>query len=175
MAKARKNSIMAGVSGQVGDQMVFRQSNGQTIMSAKYKYKDNPTDHMMVQRILFEKAAKLAKETIKDPKKRRHYEAQRRPGQTAYNVAVSEIFQEIWADHKHIPLVKKPKVRKSRKKPVESILNKGITLLIDTNEGTLVESGVKAPDEQFLEWIYNAAKSKTSHHINTIVVRINCA
>lgn len=63
---------------------------------------------------------------------------------------------------------------KTHEKAMNGMKAKEITLLIDTTDDTFIESGVIVPDEHVLEWIYAAAKRKTSERVSNIVVRIRC-
>jgi hypothetical protein len=90
MAKAGKRWPAFPFTGQFADTMVFRDSNGQPIMSQKTHRKFIMTPAIKKQQWRFRHAARLAKLAIRDPEKRARLEAERKPGQTAYNVALSE-------------------------------------------------------------------------------------
>ena len=168
MSKAGENILVRGMTGKFGDQAVFRKSNGQTIMSDVSHHKVKPTPAMQKQWNKFRHAAKLAKVAIRDPEKRARYEAARKPGQTAYNVALSEFLNMLIAG-KREPIPTPP----YRKKAAKGIKTKDITLVIDTDKGMVVKTGLVVPDEH-LQWFISAAKSSTSGKVQKMIVLINC-
>jgi len=81
MAKVDKASMLNGIRGKFGKDMVFRELNGQTIASNISSKKVKPTEKRLLQRAKFKAISPLAKEIIADPVKRARYEAARKPGQ----------------------------------------------------------------------------------------------
>ena len=87
MAKSRNNIVTAGLSGGVGNQLVFRQVNGVTIV-AKYHNK-------------FAKATVYAKNALQNAALKKVYadQAAKRPGVSAYAMAVADYLKAPIIDH----------------------------------------------------------------------------
>ena len=175
MARVDKRSILQGVHGQIGDQVVLRELNRQNILAMKPSYKDKPTPAMLSGRARFRLAVKLAKADIADPVIRARYEAECRTGQSVFNVAISEHMARFNPGGKKALEKMNLQNVKKRRKPVNGIRIKDITLLIDTANESFTESDVIAPDEHIIEWLCAAAKRKTSEKLTNIIVRIRCA
>jgi hypothetical protein len=91
MAHSRTNFLLLGFSGKLGKQFVVRNVNGMVVLSAlpeRRKKKATGKQAETCQR--FRMAAAWAKEQLADPVKLAGYRLRARPGQTAYNVAVSD-------------------------------------------------------------------------------------
>ena len=175
MARVGKRSILQGIHGQIGDQVVLRKINGQQVLAMKASYKDKPTRAMLSSRYRFRTAVKLSKQDIADPVKRARLETIRKDGQSVFNVAMSENMIKLNPGGKAALLKQAHKKKKNRRKNIHGIKVKNITLLIDTDHDTLIESNINTPDQNVLEWICAAAKEKTSEKVNNIVIRIRCA
>jgi hypothetical protein len=172
MAKASKKGLLMQVTGQFGDQCVFRESNKQLIMSQKTHRKFIYTPARLKQQEIYRQAAYRASYSLHDPEKRARYEAARKPGQTAYNVALSEFLLMLGAGKDEptpTPVPQAPKAPRNgrRKKKV-----KEIAMILDTADGMLTEGNVVIPDET-IEAILNVAQQKTSHKVNKITLVIN--
>ena len=172
MVKVKKGSLLDGVTGKFGEDLIFRKSNGQTIASNVSSKKVKATEKRLNQRAKFKVISPLAKEAIADPVKRARYEAAREPGQSAYNVAFSEIYDEYFPGEKPADKIKNKRKKKFPGKTLDGKGIKDIILLIDTDTGTLLQTEVTVPDQHVLDWILAAAKMKTSEPVSNILVRI---
>ena len=170
MAKAGENSILRGVRGHIGKQTVVKERYGQTIVTNMPK-RDNRkrTDAMKKHNIRFKRASKLAKYHMKDPEKLARYEAARKPGQSAYNVALGEFLNMIVAG-KNEPTPTPP-----RALPVlHKTKTKNLTLLVDTDKETIFQSRPDIPNE-LLECLITTAQKSTTEKVRKIVLRISCS
>jgi hypothetical protein len=169
MARVGNNALVKDLRGHLGKQIVIKKTNNQVIATTMPKHpKKKRSAPVQKQNRLFTIAAHGAKRAIKDPVRRARYEAARRPGQSAYNVALSEILKML-VSNKH-EITPTPPYRKRTGKKLQT---KDITLLLDTDDGTLVETGLVVKDEN-LKWILTAAREKTSKKVRKIVLRISC-
>jgi len=169
MAKVRENALINGIRGHVGKQYVIRETNGQPIVTNIPKHtKKKPTEKQEDQFWKFRAAAKKASIAIKDPEKLKRYEAARKPGWSAYNVAFSEYLTMFVAGKKEpTPLPPQPR------KVIHKMKTKNITLLLDTDKGTIVKSALAVPDE-YLGWLKSTAEKITSEKVRNIVFRVTC-
>ena len=169
MARVGKNALVSDLRGHLGKQVVYKKTNNQVIATTMPRRpRKKRSEAVQKQNRLFKVAAHGAKNAIKDPVRRKRYEAARKPGQSAYNVAMSEILKMLVAN-KH-EITPTPAYRKRTGK---SIKTNDITLLLDTDDGTLVETGLVVKDEN-LKWILAAAREKTTKKVRKIVLRISC-
>jgi len=93
MAKSKNNVITHGLSGKIGDMLVFTQRAGKTIVG---KIPDRstvaPSDKQQKVNKKFQEAIIYAKAAIQDPATKAAYAAAAKGGQNAFNVAVADLF-----------------------------------------------------------------------------------
>lgn len=91
MAKIRNNPILKGLSGMLGDVIVYRESRGKMIMSNRPKKRDEPTEHQKTTRSRFLQAVQYAKGQMLDPAAKEEYAAAVSDSViSAYGVAVAD-------------------------------------------------------------------------------------
>ena len=93
MASIGNNVIFSGFRGRFGDHF-FRIRNGKTFICARPRITREPTEGMLKVRARFKQATAYAKTALEDPERRKFYEAARRPGRSAYNMAVADFLKE---------------------------------------------------------------------------------
>ena len=94
MAESKNNIVTHGLSGKVGDLLVFSQRNGKTIVSKAPKERTGElSDKQEVQKLKFQRAVLYAKAVMNDPDKKQMYETMSddSKGISAYNVAVADL------------------------------------------------------------------------------------
>lgn len=85
---------MRGASGALGNELVFRQRAGKTVISLPpAPREDNPTEIQEGFREKFRKAIAYARSVIADPLIKAAYEAKAGAGVSAYNVAFTDYFK----------------------------------------------------------------------------------
>ncbi|MDR2886846.1 MAG: hypothetical protein LBV26_02415 [Bacteroidales bacterium] len=87
MAKSENNVITRGLSGKVGDLLVFSQRGGKTVVSGVPRKSDKVSDSQKEQRRKFQHAVLYAKGAQQQPE---YIEASARKGKTPYIVAVAD-------------------------------------------------------------------------------------
>jgi hypothetical protein len=94
MAKQKGNVVTYGLSGKVGDLLVFRQRNGKTVVSKIPTMPKTVSEKQMDSRIRFQRATIYAKAAIVDPETGELYAAgaKKQKGKTAYNIAIADFF-----------------------------------------------------------------------------------
>lgn len=89
MAHSKNNIVTHGLSGKVGDILVFSQRNGKTIVSkAPKKRSGEDSEKQKEQQAKFQQAVLYGKSVIADPTQKALYES---TGKKAYNVAVADL------------------------------------------------------------------------------------
>lgn len=92
--KQKYNRVMRGASGALGDELVFRQRAGRTVISVPpLPQPDNPTEKQKAVRIKFEAASRYAQTAIEDADLKALYQAKAKRGMSAYNVALTDFFK----------------------------------------------------------------------------------
>jgi len=93
MATSKNNLLTHGLSGTVGDLLVFRNKGGQVIVASKPKERTSDyTEAEKSQHQRFQHATIYGKSAITDPTLKAAYTAAAGEGQSAYNVAVADFF-----------------------------------------------------------------------------------
>jgi len=89
-----RNSIMRGASGALGDELVFRQRAGKTVISIPaFRRVDKRTKEQLIFRERFRQAAIYATAVIADPARKVLYQAIAKLGTSAYNMAFRDRFK----------------------------------------------------------------------------------
>lgn len=92
--KQSRNSIMRGMSGSLGEELVFRQRAGKTVVCLPpVPREDNPTEEQLTIRSKFHEASRYAKTAIANPTLKAQYKAKAELGTSAYNVAFADFFR----------------------------------------------------------------------------------
>ena len=91
MAKSKNNVVTHGLSGLIGDLLVFRQRANKTIVADRPRpFSKPPTAMQLGIQNRFNKAAMYAKNAILDPLMRAAYQAVAKLGQSAFNRAFKD-------------------------------------------------------------------------------------
>ena len=171
MAESKNNVITHGLSGLVGDMIVFRSRNGKTIVSSKPKERTGePTEGQKAHQAKFQQAILYAKAAIKDPATMQGYKDAAKDGVMPYNVAVADFF--------HAPDIDRVDLSKYTGKIGEIITVKvtddfkvkEVSVTILNADGTEVEKGNAVEKAGTNEWIFTAKKANASLDGDKIVV-----
>ena len=160
MAESKNNIVTHGLSGKVGDLLVFSQRNGKTIVSKAPKDRTGElSDKQKAHKLKFQKAVLYAKAVLNDPIKRQLYEAKsdNSIGMSTYNVAVADLLnapdiEEINLSGYTGNIGDIIKIVATDDFGVVSV-----NVKIENADGSLVEQG--AAVNNGAEWIYTAAAS----------------
>jgi hypothetical protein len=89
-----RNSVMRGASGALGDELVFRQRAGRTVISLPAARRaDNPTEEQLAYRERFRQSIIYARTAIADPGRKAIYQAIAEQGASAFNMAFRDRFK----------------------------------------------------------------------------------
>ncbi len=92
MAKSRNNVITHGLSGKVGDLVLFRQRFGKTFMGKIPVLSAAPSEKQLAVRERFLKAVRYASASLKDPAMKALYAQKAGGGVLPFNLAVVDYF-----------------------------------------------------------------------------------
>jgi hypothetical protein len=161
MAIVKENIVTQGLSGKVGDTIVFRQAGNKTIATkAPVKRGPDGTEPQLAARRTFQMAAIYGKAISANPETKAPYQAAAKEGQTAYNVAVADFFlapdiQEIDVSAYYGQPGDVIKIKVTDDFKVQSV-----KVFIHNDDGSLVEQG-DAKQEDTIQWIYTATAINT--------------
>jgi hypothetical protein len=173
MAKVGNNVLTHGLHGKIGDLIVFRVRNGETIVGAKPEHAGPPTEAMLKHRELFQEAVLYAKSAMADPDKKAAYDAAKKPGESAYNVAVADFLKAPHIEEIDVSLYAGQPGDKIRVRAVDDFKVAEVTVTVDAADGTPIESGSAVQNTNGLDWTYTATTANTAPNGCKIVVRVS--
>ena len=155
MAISRNNVLTHGLSGKVGDLMVFRQLEGQTVVSGPSKKTDKASPKQKQHRKRFQEAIFYAKEALATPELAELYATGAKKGKKPYNVAVADFLNapdiaEVDLSAYHGAAGDTIKVSAS-----DDFAVKSVTVKIVNASGETVEEG-EAVHKIGSMWVYTA-------------------
>ena len=160
MAKVKKNVVMKGLSGSLGDQLVIKRDKaGRTIIGVMPTFPDDRefSDAQKGHMADFRRATQYAKGTAKA--QAIYAEKAEDTPMSAYNVAVADWFHapeigEIdlsgWTGQAGEPI---------RIEALDDVLVKRVTVIITDAEGVLIEQGAATQEEDSLWWVYTTTQA----------------
>jgi hypothetical protein len=162
MAKSKNNVITHGLSGKI-DMLIFRQLNGETVVSTVPKKRKKQSKLQKQHNKRFQQASIYAKLATADPDTKDLYadEAKKRKGMTAYSVAVADFFNA--PDINTVDLSKYTGVAGDEIQIIASddFAVKSVHVQIDNTDGTAVEEG-EAVNITGNIWKYTASTNNES-------------
>jgi hypothetical protein len=170
MAESKNNVVTHGLSGKVGDILVFRKHGDKTIVaSAPSKRTGEPTERQKKQQERFQEATLYGQTALSDPTMKAEYKAAAQTGQTAFNVAVADYF--------NAPDIKDVDVSAYTGKAGDLITIKAtddfrvasVNVAIYNEDGSEVEHGL-AVQKNKVEWVYTATTDNPSLNGDKIVI-----
>lgn len=173
MAKSRRNVITHGLSGLIGDLLVFRQRAGKTIVGDKPAPSSKPpTADMLKSRSRFRRAAIYAKSAIMDVVKKAAYAAVAKRGQTAFNVAFADYQKgpeiETNLDFSFYSGAVGQKLSAS---VIDNFMVKSVNFSILDTAGEVVESGEAVQADDGLDWVYTTTVSHSDYEGGKVVIK----
>lgn len=172
MAESKNNVLTKGLTGLVGDMIVFRNRGGKTFVSAKPKERSGElSENQKQHQGRFQEAILYGKTAIADPSQKAAYEDVTTGGQTAFNVAVADFF--------HAPEIKDVDVSGYTGKSGDKIIIRAtddfkvssVMVAIYNADGTEVEHGLAIQSPNGVDWIYTTTQANASLAGDRIVIQ----
>ena len=155
MAKVGKNVLTRGLSGKVGNLVVFRHNGDGTIMSAAPGKRTRPlTESQQLHLQQFKEAVIYAKSVMADPDKKAAYQAAVNNGRSAYNLAVADFIKPPVITEMDISNYTGQAGGKIRVRATDNFKISEIRVTIFKSDDTIVESGIATADVNGLDWFY---------------------
>ncbi|WP_379963399.1 hypothetical protein [Epilithonimonas sp. UC225_85] len=163
MAESKNNIITHGLSGKVGDLIVFSQRDGKTYVSKAPKPKtveDSPKQKE--HKLKFQKATLYAKSVINNPELKQMYaaKADTSKGMSTYNVAVADFFNAPEIQSIDLADYKGKKGDIIRILAIDDFAVKTVMVKIESENGNLIEEG--AATDSGYEWLYTVTITNTN-------------
>ena len=172
MAYVKKNVVTEGLSGKLGNTVVFRQRGGKTIVAVPpEKKKREPSEAQKNHQRKFREASRYAMQATQDPTLREAYARKAKADQSAYNVAmadylnlpdITELDLSTYTGAQGNPVVVKV---------VDDHLVTDVQVAIYNRAGALLEQGPAQLHDNGLDWVYTAQKANGQRKGSRLVVR----
>ena len=168
MAKSRNNVVTYGLSGKVGDLLIFRQRDGQTIVAKIPQQSGKVSEKQKAHRKRFQQAVIYAKAAVESPETGELYRAKTKKGQFPVNVAVADFFNA--PDIEHIDLSGYAGVTGDEIRIIASddFMVKAVSVKIVNADGELEEG--EAVQGAGIFWVYTATRDNNSIETSKIIV-----
>jgi hypothetical protein len=159
MAKQKGNVVTHGLSGKIGDLLVFRQRDGKTIVSKMPEQPKQASEKQTETRKRFQQATIYAKIAVAQPETKDRYagEAKKRKGITAYNVAVADFFNAPDIETVDLSAYTGAPGDEIRVIASDDFAVKSVHVQINASDGSPVEEGDAVNSAGNL-WIYAATQ-----------------
>ncbi len=174
MAKVGDNIVTTGLSGKLGNLIVFRNRGGKTIVAKAPKKKVTEwTEAQQQHRLKFQEAILYAKSAIADETTKEAYKAVAKEGQTAYNVAVADFLNAPYINEIDISNYTGQPGSYIQLRAIDDFEVKEVTVSILNADGTELESGAAALQEGSIWWRYTATTANESLEGDKIIIRVS--
>jgi len=153
----KNNDLVKGSSGRIGDQLVYRQRAGKTIIAKRPKKSSVQATALQLEvQELFTEAVLYAKAVIADEAKKALYQSKAKAGKSAFNLALSDF-------------CKAPEIRKYQAadymgqvgdkisiRVIDDFKVEWVRLMIKDSSDNLIEEGEAVLSGNQVDWIYTA-------------------
>lgn len=173
MAKSKNNVVTHGLSGKIGDMLVFSQRNGQTIVGKVPKERTAPDSaKQAAHKKKFQEAVLYAKSIMGDAALKKQYEEEAKQsehGANAYNVALADFLQAPEIEEIDLSQYTGKKGEFITISVTDNFQVERVTVKIENADGTLVEEG-EATDKT-THWEYKTTANNTDLSGDKITIR----
>jgi len=172
MAETRNNVITHGLSGKLGDLLVFRTLNGKTyVSSTPRKRTGEPSEAQKKHQKEFQEAIFYGKGAVADPETKAAYQAGAEPGKNAYIVAVADFMHAPDIDVIDVSAYGGKAGDKIKVRATDDFKVKEVAVGIFNEDGSEVEHGLAELSANGIDWIYTATAINDSLTGDKIVVQ----
>lgn len=174
MAKSKNNVVTHGLSGKVGDILVFRQLRGETVVAKAPRQKTSEdTPKQKAHRLKFQEAVVYGKSSLANPVTKEMYkdkaEADRDKGLSAFTVAVADFLNAPEITEIDLSGYHGKTGDLIRIKVTDDFDVKAVTVRIENADGTVVEEG--AALDAGTTWDYTTTKNNADMNGDKIIIR----
>lgn len=165
MAKIINNNFTRGISGKVGNDMIFSQKNGRTFIGIKGERRAPYTEKQLSVQIRFKEATIYGKSMMNDAISQEEYQfvADALGTTSAYTVAVSDFLRAPEITNIDLTRYSGKVGDKITVRAVDDFRVTGVFVAITNPEGTLIESGEATPNLNGVDWEYTATVANPTY------------
>jgi hypothetical protein len=171
MAKQKGNVVTHGLSGKIGDLLVFRQVNGRTVVSKIPEQSKTVSEKQKVQRQRFQRATVYAKIAVGVPGTGELYagKAKKHSSKTAYHLAVADFLNAPDIHTVDLSEYTGAAGDEIRIEVSDDFAVKTVYVQINNADGSLVEEGEAVNSAGYL-WTYTATQNNESLEGDRILI-----
>ncbi|MDO4225092.1 MAG: hypothetical protein Q4C75_04290 [Bergeyella zoohelcum] len=170
MAKSINNIITHGLSGKVGDLLVFRQVDGKTIVAKVPKKSNKVTDKQLEQRAKFQEATIYTKSVMQNENLKTQYEEEaKNKGLKVNNIAIADFLKAPKIEEVDLSNYTGKRNDLIKIKAFDDFKVERVSVKIENADGSLVEEGNAT--QEGLYWIYKAKENNADLSGDKITVR----
>lgn len=172
MAVSKNNVLTHGLSGTVGDLLVFRNRGGKTVVASKPRERvGEMSEGQKANQQRFQQATLYGQSVMGSHDLKAEYEASAKAGQSAYNVAVADFFHAPDIDTIDISAYTGKAGDMITIKVTDDFKVSEVSVSIYNADGTEVEHGMAVQSVNKSEWVFTAKVANASLEGDRIEVR----
>lgn len=172
MAYVKNNIVTEGLSGKLGNTIVFRQVGGKTIVAAKpTKTKRESSEAQKTHQRRFRAASRYAQQTIQNPDQKAAYQQQAPEDQSAYNVAIADYLNQPEIADLDLSTYTGGKGDALVVEVTDDYMVADVEVAIYSKAGALLEQGPAELDDNGIDWVYTTQKANGQLSGSKLVVR----
>ena len=172
MATVKKNIVTQGLSGKLGNNIVFRNRGGKTIVAVTPEKKKRVyTEAQRKQTRKFRSAIVYGKQAIQDPTTKAVYEAQAKDGQSAFNIAVADYLNAPSIEELELGTYQGTKGSQFILPVVDDHQVTEVSVAMYNQAGALVEEGSAQQHENGVDWVYTTQKQNAKVKGSKLIIR----
>jgi len=172
MAQSKNNVITHGLSGLVGDMIVFRNRNGKTYVASKPNVRKGKMSDAQKEHVkLFQEAVLYGKSSILDPATKAAYQVKAVDGRSPYNVAVADFLHAPDINHIDVSAYEGKVGDVIKVRATDDFKVKEVSVGIYNADGTEVEKGLAVLSGNSIDWVYTVKADNVSLEGDKIVVQ----
>ena len=174
MAKVGNNIVTQGLSGMLGNQLVFRMRGSKTyVAKAPVKTEQELTEAQIEHRRHFQEAILYAKGAIASPEMKAAYQEAAEEDTTAYNVAVADFMNAPHIDEIDISQYTGQPGSNIVVRAVDDFKVAEVAVVIYNPDGSLVEQGLAVEEQGGYQWKYTATALNADLSGDKIIIRVS--
>ncbi len=174
MAYVKNNIVTDGLSGKLGNTIVFRQWGGKTVVAVKPTYrKREPTEAQKEHHRKFRQGSRYARQAIQDPNLKATYQQRARGGQSAYNVAMADFMNLPDITEMDLGTYTGAKGHAITIMAEDDHLVADVQVAIYNRAGNLLEQGPAELHDNGVDWTYTTQKANGQPKGTKLVVQVS--
>jgi hypothetical protein len=163
MAKQKNNAVTHGLSGKIGELLVFRQTSTGTVVAKTPEVSNKVSEAQRAQRRRFQRAVVYGKAALADPVSGEAYAAAaQRKKRQPFNVAVADFLHAPEIDVIDVSGYHGDPGDVIRIEATDDFAVREVKVVIFNADGNIVEEGFAQQGALSFEWIYTATAANLS-------------